>query len=88
METKANQSGSWQIAGAALGNQALLLEKRQAAGRALAAAFSQKSLQGRRARRPGAWAARGRHPSPPRASGPAAPGSARLGQGGAQAGQR
>lgn len=47
METKPQQHGSWVIPGAALVNQAWILEKTQAVRANLPAAFSQKSLEGR-----------------------------------------
>lgn len=47
VETKPKQNGSWVIPGAALVNQASILEKTQAVGRTFPAAFSQESLEGR-----------------------------------------
>lgn len=86
VETKANRSGSVQIASSALGNEALLLEgagcSRAGTSRGVLTAWQGSGLV-----TPGRGQPAASIP-PPCASRQAAPGSAHRGQGGAQAGQR
>lgn len=85
VETKPSHSGSALVPGAALVHRAPILERTQAAGRAPAAAFSQRNLEGRTGSPPSGGGSPRPASLPLAPPCPAAPGSARRGQGGARA---